>query len=77
MAAAYKVINRLSERGVTLRLEGTDGLRVIGISKLTDREREVLKVHKAALLQALRQSAEPVNDRQSETILLDYQGFFS
>lgn len=68
MAVVTEVIKRLGARGIILRLEGTDGLRVIGISKLTDQEREVLKAHKVALLQALRQSAEPVNDRQSETL---------
>lgn len=68
MAVVTEVIKRLGARGIILRLEGTDGLRVIGISKLTDQEREVLKAHKVALLQSLRQSAEPVNDRQSETL---------
>ena len=69
MAAAHEIIDRLSERGVTLRLEGTNGLQVIGISKLTDQEKAMLKAHKPALLQALRQPVEPVKDRQGETVL--------
>jgi hypothetical protein len=51
-----------------LRLEGTDGLRVIGISKLTDQEREVLKAHKAVLLEALHKPAEAIDDCQGETV---------
>ena len=68
MAVVTEVIKRLGVCGITLRLEGTDGLRVIGISKLTDQEKEVLKAHKAALLEAICQATEAINDRQSETM---------
>jgi hypothetical protein len=68
MAAVTEVIKRLGARGVTLRLEGTDGFRVIGVSKLTDQERAILKAYKPAILQALRQPAKAVNDCQGETV---------
>jgi hypothetical protein len=61
MTAAREIINRLSARGITLQPEGADGLLVIGISKLTDQEKAILKAHKPTLLEALRQSAEAVN----------------
>ena len=68
MATAREVISWLALRGVTLQLVGTDGLKVIGLSNLTEREKTTLKAHKPALLQALRQPAEAANDRQSETV---------
>ena len=67
MATAREIISRLPDRGVTLQLKGLDGFRVVGISKLTDQERTILKAHKPAILQALRQPVETVND-QGETV---------
>ena len=62
----HDVITTLRHRGVTL-LATVDGkLRVEGVELLTETEKATLKVHKPALLQALRQSAETFDDRQNE-----------
>ncbi len=53
MATATEVINRLAARGVTFQLEASGGLRINGISRLTDREKAALRAHKGALLKAL------------------------
>ena len=64
----HDVIAALRHHGVIL-LATVDGkLRVEGVELLTETEKATLKAHKPALLQALRQPAEPVNDRQSETV---------
>jgi hypothetical protein len=64
----HDVIATLRRRGVTL-LAITDGkLRVEGVELLTETEKVTLKAHKPAILQDLRQPAEAVDDRQSETV---------
>ena len=64
----HDVIATLRRRGVTL-LVTTDGkLRVEGVELLTETEKVTLRANKLAILQALRQPAEPINDHQGETV---------
>lgn len=53
MAAATEFINCLKRRGVTFQGESASELRVLGISRLSEQKREILKRHKAAILRAL------------------------
>ncbi|HYQ90984.1 MAG TPA: hypothetical protein VES89_02605 [Candidatus Competibacteraceae bacterium] len=63
----HDVIATLRRRGITLLATADGKLRVEGVELLTETEKVTLKAHKPAILQALRQSTEPVNARQSET----------
>ena len=64
----HDVIAILRRRGVTL-LVTTDGkLRVEGVELLTETEKVTLRANKLAILQALRQPVEPINDHQGETV---------
>ena len=58
------VITTLRQRGVTLLATAGGKLRVEGVELLSETEKVTLKAHKPALLQALRQPAEAVDDRQ-------------
>ena len=55
MATVAEVITTLQQRGVTLEPDpdSAGGLRVNGISRLTDREKNALRAHKNAILRAL------------------------
>ena len=64
----HDVIATLRRRGVTLLAAADGKLRVEGVELLTETEKVTLKTHKSALLQALRQPAEAVNDCQDETV---------
>ena len=64
----HDVIATLRQRGVTLLATAGGKLRVKGVELLTETEKITLKAHKPALLQALCQPAEAVNDRQGETV---------
>lgn len=56
MATATEVISTLQGRGVTLEADGTGGLRVTGISRLSDREKGMLRSHKSAILRVLERT---------------------
>ena len=61
MATATEVIATLQQRGVTLDPDGAGGLRVIGISRLSEQEKATLRRHKGAILRALEvPTAAPV-----------------
>lgn len=64
----HDVITTLRCRGITLLAMADGKLRVEGVELLTATEKATLKAHKLAILQALRQSAKTVNERQSETV---------
>jgi hypothetical protein len=64
----HDVITTLRYRGVTLLAMADGKLRVEGVELLTETEKATLKSQKPAILQALRQPAELVNDRQGETV---------
>lgn len=59
MVAATEVINRLQARGVTFQRGSLGGLRVTGVSRLSEQEKATLKAHKAAILRALDAPASP------------------
>ena len=62
---AHDIIATLRRRGVTLLATAGEKLRVEGVELLTETEKATLK---AALLEALRQPAETINNRQNETL---------
>ena len=64
----HDVIATLRRRGVTLLATADGKLRMEGVELLTETEKATLKAYKLAILQALRQSAEQVNERQSKTV---------
>ena len=65
---AHDIIATLRRRGVTLLATAGEKLRVEGVELLTETEKATLKAHKVALLEALRQPAETINNRQNETL---------
>lgn len=53
MATAIEVVSRLADRGITFQIEDSGGLRVNGVSRLTEREKVALRVSRSAILRAL------------------------
>lgn len=59
MVTATEVIGRLAARGITLEADDTGELRIHGISRLSDREKAILRAHKASIFKVLGKTHPP------------------
>lgn len=65
---AAETINRLKPRGVTFEADGTGGLRVVGVDKLTAGEKVALRANKSAILRVLAHPTATTAGAPSPTV---------